>query len=136
VLVEESREDKRAHEEPMTVSLHASDDTYWFEKQKESTYLVDVLEKTCTIADPRLLRSYICNTIVGVRTKAGSVATRNQATGSRRPGDSSIDCRRAVVLDSDDVRSLHDELWERRLEVLALDATGRTRERDGTDDAI
>lgn len=42
---------KRALEEPMTVSLHASDGTYRVEKQNGSTYLVDVLEATCTCPD-------------------------------------------------------------------------------------
>lgn len=42
---------KRALEEPMTVSLHASDGTYRVEKQNGSTYIVDVLEATCTCPD-------------------------------------------------------------------------------------
>lgn len=42
---------KRALEEPMTVSLHASSGTYRVEKQNGSTYLVDVLEATCTSPD-------------------------------------------------------------------------------------
>lgn len=42
---------QRALEEPMSVSLHASDGTYRVEKQNGSTYLVDVLEDSCTCPD-------------------------------------------------------------------------------------
>jgi|AntDeeMinimDraft_4_1070355.scaffolds.fasta_scaffold00796_3 hypothetical protein len=42
---------QRALEEPMMVSLHASDGTYRVEKQTGSTYLVDVLEESCTCPD-------------------------------------------------------------------------------------
>jgi len=42
---------ERALEEPMTVSLHASDGRYRVEKQNGSTYLVDILKATCTCPD-------------------------------------------------------------------------------------
>jgi len=42
---------ERALEEAMTVSIHASGGRYRVEKQSGSTYLVDVLEATCTCPD-------------------------------------------------------------------------------------